>query len=412
MVNQLERTGGQVGGMTLGIEDFLDTGEEQKDRAGGKDHVSRGGFGGITHDAQRYVRHCLCSNNSCNKCPLRSNSHSQSDVTPDYGEARKPAGATAQQGFCFHKDNDSVQLWVFPRWLEFIRINVQAPRKPSIYLDVTTIMKNGGETKVFAAACQITEQTSNPRTLVRAATVTEGSTQEKAPEKELWEWQVLSCSRVFGVPMDSSLPPLSPFCLLCPWNISCPYFRDEEFYPEREEEMGRRQCKNSSNNLQGNMTSPESRDHETRRIEHPTPEEIEEIDSKQNFMKIIEELKQEVKICRKEMEDKYNKKFEEMSKSINETLGNQEKTIKQAMETVQDLKIEIEAMKKTQTEGRLAMENLEESQVHKNYPKESSPSVSRSSLSLDSKAAKLPGDRASIQPLRSPYPAEPEEAGT
>ena len=73
------------------------------------------------------------------------------------------------------------------------------------------------------------------------------------------------------------------------------------------------------------MTSPESRDHETRRIEHPTPEEIEEIESKQNFMKIIEELKQEMKICRKEMEEKYNKKFEEMSKSVNETLGNQEK---------------------------------------------------------------------------------------
>ena len=43
------------------------------------------------------------------------------------------------------------------------------------------------------------------------------------------------------------------------------------------------------------MTSPESRDHETRRIEHPTPEEIEEIDSKWIFMKIIKELKQEVK---------------------------------------------------------------------------------------------------------------------
>ena len=139
------------------------------------------------------------------------------------------------------------------------------------------------------------------------------------------------------------------------------------------EEMGRRQCKNSSNNLKGNMTSPESRELETRRIEHPTPEEIEEIDSKRFFMKIIEELKQEVKICRKEMEDKYNKKieemskemeekytkkFEEMSKSVNEILGNQEKTIKQVIETVQDLKTEMESMKKSQTEGRLAMENL------------------------------------------------------
>ena len=121
------------------------------------------------------------------------------------------------------------------------------------------------------------------------------------------------------------------------------------------------------------MTSPESRDHETRRNEHATPEEIEEIDSKRIYMKIIEELKQEVKICSKEMEAKYNKKIEEMSKemdekykknieemskSMNDILGNQEKTIKQVMETVQDLKTEMEAMKKTQTEGWLDMENL------------------------------------------------------
>ncbi|KAK7810786.1 hypothetical protein U0070_009491 [Myodes glareolus] len=104
-----------------------------------------------------------------------------------------------------------------------------------------------------------------------------------------------------------------------------------------------------------------------------TPEEIEEINSKRIFMKIIEELKQEVKTCHKEMEEKYNKKieemskdmeenytkkFEEMSKSVNEILGNQEKTIKEVMETVQDLKTEMESMKKSQTEGRLAMENL------------------------------------------------------
>ena len=47
-----------------------------------------------------------------------------------------------------------------------------------------------------------------------------------------------------------------------------------------------------------------------------------------------------------------------MSKSVNDTLGNQEKTIKQVMETVQELKTEMEAMEKTQTEGRLDMENL------------------------------------------------------
>ena len=50
------------------------------------------------------------------------------------------------------------------------------------------------------------------------------------------------------------------------------------------------------------MTTPDSRDHATRRFEHPSPEEIEVIDFKQNYLKMIEELKQEVKNCHKEME--------------------------------------------------------------------------------------------------------------
>ena len=50
--------------------------------------------------------------------------------------------------------------------------------------------------------------------------------------------------------------------------------------------------------------------------------------------------------------------FEEMSTFINDTLGKQEKAIKQVMESVQELKTEMEAVKKTQTEDRLDMENL------------------------------------------------------
>ena len=84
------------------------------------------------------------------------------------------------------------------------------------------------------------------------------------------------------------------------------------------------------------------------------PEEVEKI----SIMKAIESLKQDMNNFLKEMEEKYNKKFGEMSKSVNDTLGNQEKTIKQVTETVQELKTGIEAMKKTQTEGRLDMENL------------------------------------------------------
>ncbi|KAK7798375.1 hypothetical protein U0070_018545 [Myodes glareolus] len=76
---------------------------------------------------------------------------------------------------------------------------------------------------------------------------------------------------------------------------------------------------------------------------------LKELDEKYN--KKIEEMS-------KEMDAKYNKKFEEMSKSMNDTLGNQEKTIKQVMETVQELKTEMESMKKTQNKGRLDMESL------------------------------------------------------
>ncbi|KAK7798399.1 hypothetical protein U0070_012428 [Myodes glareolus] len=79
---------------------------------------------------------------------------------------------------------------------------------------------------------------------------------------------------------------------------------------------------------------------------------------KSAIMKALESLKQDMNNTLKEMDEKYNKKFEEMSKSMNDTLGKQEKTIKQVKETVQELKTEMEAMKKTQTENRLDMENL------------------------------------------------------
>ena len=117
------------------------------------------------------------------------------------------------------------------------------------------------------------------------------------------------------------------------------------------------------------MKTPDPSDPTTEGLEHLNPEEVE----KSAIMKAIESLKQDtnnslkeldekynkrIEEMSKEMDEKYNKKFEELSKSIKDTLGNQEKTIKQVMETVQDLKIEMEAMKKTQNENRLDIENL------------------------------------------------------
>ena len=85
------------------------------------------------------------------------------------------------------------------------------------------------------------------------------------------------------------------------------------------------------------MTIPEYRDHISSRPEHSVPEKVEEIDVKHNIIKIIEDLKQDVKNCFKETE-KTNKKVEEMNKSLKDTQENQEKAIKQVMETVQGLK--------------------------------------------------------------------------
>ena len=56
--------------------------------------------------------------------------------------------------------------------------------------------------------------------------------------------------------------------------------------------------------------------------------------------------------------EKTNKKVEEMDKSLKDTQEKQDKAIKQVMETLQDLKNEMEVMKKTETKGRLDMENL------------------------------------------------------
>ena len=88
--------------------------------------------------------------------------------------------------------------------------------------------------------------------------------------------------------------------------------------------MGRRQGKTSSNNLKNNMKTPDSNDPAREGLEHSNPEEVE----KCAIMKAIEALKRDMKNSLKELDEKYNKKLEEISKSVNDTLRNQEKTIK------------------------------------------------------------------------------------
>ena len=78
--------------------------------------------------------------------------------------------------------------------------------------------------------------------------------------------------------------------------------------------MGRRQSKTSSNNLKNNMKTPDSNDPTIEGLEHLNPGEVE----KSAIMKAIESLKQDMNNSLKELDEKYNKKFEEMSKEIDE----------------------------------------------------------------------------------------------
>ena len=95
------------------------------------------------------------------------------------------------------------------------------------------------------------------------------------------------------------------------------------------------------------MVTPEHSGHTKERLDHPIPEDIEENNFKCYLMKIMETFKEEVKNSLKEMKEKTNIKLKEINKSFTETQENKEKAIKQMKKTVQDLKTEIEVIKKT-----------------------------------------------------------------
>ena len=62
------------------------------------------------------------------------------------------------------------------------------------------------------------------------------------------------------------------------------------------------------------MKTPDPNNPTIEGLEHLNPEEVE----KWAIMKTIESLKQDMNNSLKELDEKYNKKFEEMSKEMNE----------------------------------------------------------------------------------------------
>ena len=111
-----------------------------------------------------------------------------------------------------------------------------------------------------------------------------------------------------------------------------------------------RKGRNTHNTTKSNTIPVKPKDPTTARLEQPNIDEAEENDLKNNFKRKFETLKDEMRNSLKEMEEKTNKKLEDISKSLKE---NQEKAIKYMKETIQDLKTEIETIKKTQAEGTI-----------------------------------------------------------
>ncbi|KAL6094207.1 hypothetical protein STEG23_000592 [Scotinomys teguina] len=111
--------------------------------------------------------------------------------------------------------------------------------------------------------------------------------------------------------------------------------------------MNRHHCKNIGNNTKTYMTPSKPTGSPTARSEYNNAEEAEFI-TKNDLQKVIEALKEKMKNSLKELEKQTNKKLEE----------SKEKAIKQMKETVKDLKMEIQTIKKIQSEGKLEIENL------------------------------------------------------
>ncbi|KAL6080725.1 hypothetical protein STEG23_008869, partial [Scotinomys teguina] len=97
-------------------------------------------------------------------------------------------------------------------------------------------------------------------------------------------------------------------------------------------EMGRCQCKSKYNNMK-NKTSPESSPPPTPRPEQCNVDKAEENDLKNSLMKMIEEaLEGKMKDTIKEIEEKTNKKLEEINKEIEE----KNKKIKEMNKEIED----------------------------------------------------------------------------
>jgi SMC interacting uncharacterized protein involved in chromosome segregation len=120
--------------------------------------------------------------------------------------------------------------------------------------------------------------------------------------------------------------------------------------------------KDHMNSNQDHWTSSEHSTPTTANPGYPNTPKKQDSDIKSNLMMLVEDCKKEIKNEFKEIQENTVKLVESLKEEAQKSLKElQENTTKQVMElnkTIQDLKMEVEAMKKIQRETTLEIETL------------------------------------------------------
>ena len=120
--------------------------------------------------------------------------------------------------------------------------------------------------------------------------------------------------------------------------------------------------KNRSNRNQGYLASSEPNSPTIASPGYSNTSEKQDSDLKSLLMMMIEDFKKDINNSLKEIQENTGKQLEalkeETQKSLKELQENTTKQVKELNKTIQDLKMEIETIKKSQRETTLEIENL------------------------------------------------------
>jgi chromosome segregation ATPase len=125
--------------------------------------------------------------------------------------------------------------------------------------------------------------------------------------------------------------------------------------------MAKGKQKNLNNRNQNYLESLEPGTPSTRSPEYPNTQEKQDSDLKSYLMMLVEHLKIDINNSLKEIQKNTVKQVEALKektqKSIKELQKNTTKQVKEFYKTIQDLKLEVETIKKSQRETTLEIEN-------------------------------------------------------